>query len=208
MNKYIVLGVMFITTPWPSMASTLYSTDITLTYLYGNDLQSRSAGLVPKQLNTFVSGKPTTIFPLTIPQNDTNYSVSFNTCFVSSKPTIAIERIVDAVVDKFELGEFVKLRVYYNDNEIIASEVLLCALHKAHLNITYDPEDNTPEEIQARRINWIIEKTTGVPIASAWGNRADRERLRKVLTLHYFDIDGSPKSMEELQKIAFEALFP
>jgi hypothetical protein len=206
MKKYIVLGVILLNALWSLSASTWNSADVTLIYNYCNDQESRAADLVPQRLLSLVEGTPTTTFPLASSSDNKVYNVAFNVAFFSALPILPLEHLKETVIDKLDLNEFATFRVHNDQEEITTSEILLSALNKATLTVTYNPKDNTPEKIQKRRINWIIQKITNVAESSVWERRADREMLRKTLAKNYFDANGNPKSTEELETIGRAAL--
>lgn len=136
MKKYIVLGVILLNTLGSLFASTWHSADVTLTYRYCNDLESRSSALVPQRLRSNLNPKPTTLL-----LSDQAYCVTFKVSFFSTKPTSSLDHIKETVIDKLELNEFATLRVFSDqDEELTTSKILMNTLHKTNLNIIYDPE--------------------------------------------------------------------
>lgn len=189
MKKYIVFVVILATTLGSLSASDWYSADVTLTYQYWNDLKSHSVGLVPQRLRSNLN------------------PVKIKASFFSSQPTFSLAHIKETVIDRLDLNEFVTLRIFNDlDEEITTPEILISSIHGTNLNIIYDPDDNTPEKIQNRRIEWVIEKITGISSSCAWERRADRELIRERLMNNYFNEHGNPKSYKELEKMGREAL--
>lgn len=210
MKKNTVLRVLLFTMMGYLSVGTVYCANVTMTYTYSNDVNSRAAGLVPAIVHTFIDNKPTTVFPLSNFEDNESYSCQLSTSLYSTEPTlsISVERIIDIVIDKFDLNEFVKLGLYMNDKEVTDLEILKSELIKTPLIITYRLEDNTPEQIQKRRIDWVIEKITGVSSSSKWerGSFKKHALIRAALVNDYCDELGNPRSIRKLEEIGRSAL--
>lgn len=206
MKKYIVFVVTLTTTLGSLSARDWYSADITITYRYSNDLRSRSAGLVPQQLDSNLNNQPTTL-----PLADHAYCITFKVSINSTQPTSSLARIKKYIIDRLGLNEFVTLSIFNDQGEeVTTSKLLISDLQNATLNATYNPNNNTPEKIQNRRIEYVIDDVIKNYIdptkLSKWKRRDYRELIKNSLKNNYLDEQGKPRLFKELEKLGRAAL--
>lgn len=206
MKKYIVFVVTLTTTLGSLSACDWYSADVTLTYQYWNDPNSHSEGLVPQRFRSNLNHQSPRLS-----QVDKAYNVTFRVTIISSQTTSSLEHIKETVIDRLGLNEFITLRIFIDqDEEITPSELLISSLQNTNLTITYDTEDNTPEKIQNRRIEYVIDDVIKNYIdptkLSKWKRRDYRELIKNSLKNNYLDEQGKPRPIQELKELGRAAL--
>jgi hypothetical protein len=184
MNRYILTVVSF----WISClsASTLDSAAVDISYTYCNDPASQAAGLVPVRVLCDADA------PFTV--------CTFNVCFFGRTRTV--EEILYTVIDRFELNEFATFRLWSGSEEIVDNPIFTMEElgRMGSLTIDYDIQENTPEAIKHRRIQWLVDQLTESH-QEAWGNREQRERVRALVEKNHVDALGKHLSLRELCEI-------
>lgn len=189
MKRYI-LRLLVLATFAKNYASAveLGSAVVKISYTYTNDQDSRSAGVVPIHLHKNVDDtqKP--------------HTLTMDVHFYGATRTV--EEILDGIIDKLNLNEFVKLHMWNGTKKINATHTFtLEELRRTEwLNIDYLRSENTVECIKARRIQWMVDAIAGVH-PHAWGDRANRERIQALVKKNYTDDSGVPRLLRELRTI-------
>lgn len=164
---------------------------VAISYTYYNDPASRAVGLVPMRLHSSEQD-PSRV-----------YTITLNIHFYGKTRTV--EEILDIVIDKFDLNDFVRLHLWAGTEKVDDDHTFtmeeLCRIGR--LAIDYRINENTLDRIKARRINWIIDQIAG-PHTDAWGNRAQWERIRAIVEKNLVDESGGLRSLRELRDLVLQ----